>query len=319
VFLELAQHLSFRYDAYISESFLELWVQPKTTPHQTLAAFLLAVGPPTKVFRYRDWNDNVAHHFTITKYHDAIRVLSRSLVEPHPAFPPLSAVSDRLPLQGLPYPLQEWLQFGGPVRLSPLLRRFYRSLRLPAHAPLGEHVRHPASEIGGRFAYRKDVTRYDSTADDFLRLGAGVCQDFAHLMLACLRLGGIPCRYVSGCLQVTARRDEPAQSHAWVEVHSPSRGWVGYDPTHRREIDGRYITVAHGRHYDDVPPNKGIFRGNAKETLTSEVYTRPSARKAISTLHEEVQDIDLPVYQEIPGRRVERPLSWTEEAAAQQQ
>jgi transglutaminase-like putative cysteine protease len=319
VFLELEQRLGLAYDAFISESFLELRVQPKTSAHQTLVTFLLAVGPPTKVFRYRDWNDNVAHHFTITKYHDAITILSRSLVETHPAFPALATVTDGLPLPAPSHALQDLLRFDGPVRLTPLLRRFYRSLRLPARAPLGEHVRSLAEALGTRFAYRKDVTRYDSSTEDFLRLEAGVCQDFTHLMLACLRLGGIPCRYVSGCLQVKTRRDEPAQSHAWVEFHSPSRGWVAFDPTHRREIDGRYVVVAHGRSYDDVPPNKGIFRGNARETLTAEVYTRPSTRKAVSTLHEEIREIDLPVYQETPERRVDRSASPADEAAAQQQ
>jgi transglutaminase-like putative cysteine protease len=318
MFLELEQRLHFEYDAYISESFLELRVQPKTSPHQTLAAFLLAVGPPAKVFRYRDWNDNVAHHFTITKYHEAIRVLSRSLVETHPGFPALGTVTDRLPLPAPPHALQDFLAFGGPLRLTPLLRKLHRALSLPGRAPLGEHVRALAEAIGERFAYRKDVTRYDSSTEDFLRLGAGVCQDFVHLTLACLRLSAVPCRYVSGYLQVETRRNEPAQSHAWVEFHSPTSGWVAFDPTHRREVDGRYVAVAHGRHYDDVPPNKGIFRGNARETLTTEVYTRPSARRGVSTLHEEIREIDLPVYQEIPERRVDRPVSLADEAAAQQ-
>jgi transglutaminase-like putative cysteine protease len=321
MFLELEQRLAFQYDAFISESFLELRVQPKTTEHQTLSAFLLAVGPPTQVHRYRDWNDNTAHHFTITKYHDTIQVLSRALVDTHPAYPALAAVTDRTPAGELPYRLRDFLQFGGPVRATPALRKLHREARVPAGAPLGEQVRLLGQHIHQRFRYQKHVTRYDSTTEDFLRLGAGVCQDFTHLMLACLRLRGIPCRYVSGILHVRGKRGEPAQSHAWIEFHSPARGWVAYDPTHARELDERYVVVAHGRHYDDVPPNKGIYRGNAAETLRAEVVTRPSAQKGVSTLHEEIQQIDLPVYQEIPDRRVERvaALVLAEEAATQQQ
>ena len=318
MFLEVEQRLSFAYDAYISESFLELRVQPKTSPHQTLSAFLLAVGPPTKVFRYRDWNDNAAHHFTITKFHAKIEVLSRSLVDTHPAFPSLAALTDRLPFQGLPYAYRDWLQLGGPIRGTAALRRFYRSLPRPT-ATLGPRVAQLAEGIRRQFAYRKHVTRYDSTTEDLLKAGGGVCQDFAHLMLALLRLDGIPCRYVSGYLHIRSRRSEPAQSHAWVEFHSPTKGWIGYDPTHGREIDERYVVVAHGRHYDDVPPNKGIYRGNAREVLATEVHTRPSTRKAISTLHEEIQQIDLPVFQEIPERRADRFVPPVEDASAQQQ
>ena len=74
MFLEIEHRLSFAYDAFIRESFLELRMQPKTTEHQALSSFVLAVGPPTKISRYRDWNDNTVHHFTIVNYHDRIEV-----------------------------------------------------------------------------------------------------------------------------------------------------------------------------------------------------------------------------------------------------
>ena len=79
--LSVEHKFAFEYDGYISESFLELRVQPKTTPQQTVLSFGLAVGPPTRVFRYVDWNDNVTHHFTITKFHDRIAVAAQSVVE----------------------------------------------------------------------------------------------------------------------------------------------------------------------------------------------------------------------------------------------
>ncbi len=97
-----------------------------------------------------------------------------------------------------------------------------------------------------------------------------------------------------------------------------------FDPTHDREVDERYVVVAHGRHYDDVPPNKGIYRGNADETLDAVVSTRVSAPKDVSVLHEEVESIDLPVYREVPERRRARSQSpgaipLPHEAAEQQQ
>jgi transglutaminase-like putative cysteine protease len=137
-------------------------------------------------------------------------------------------------------------------------------------------------------------------------------------MLGLLRLRRIPCRYVSGYLHVGPHEGEAAQSHAWIEFHAPSAGWVPFDPTHDREVDERYVVVGHGRHYDDVPPNKGIYRGNAREVLRSEVRTQESSPKDISALHEEMEQIDLPVYQEVPERRGDRLRRAAEEIAARE-
>ena len=94
MYLQVEHRFAFEYDAFISESFLELRVQPKTTPQQAVASFELAVGPPTSVHRYRDWNDNLTHHFTITKFHDRIAVSARSLVQTHPAGVAIPSLTD---------------------------------------------------------------------------------------------------------------------------------------------------------------------------------------------------------------------------------
>jgi len=319
MFLEIEHRLSFAYDAFIRESFLELRMQPKTTPHQALQSFVLAVGPPTKVSRYRDWNGNVVHHFTIASFHNRIEVTTRSLVRTEPAAPGLATATDRRPFPDPPYPLLDFMDFDGPVRNSAALRKFAQALPVVSGATLGEQVGAWARHIHERFEYRKNVTRYDSTTDDFLQVEAGVCQDFTHLMLGLLRLRRIPCRYVSGYLHVQPGNGEAAQSHAWIEFYSPTAGWIPFDPTHDREIDERYVIVAHGRHYDDVPPNKGIYRGNAAEGLDAQVFTRDSAQKAISALYEEMEQIDVPVYPEIPERRRDRGIIAIEDPAEQQQ
>ena len=318
--LRVEHRLGFEYDGYISESFLELRVQPKTSAHQTLSAFTLAVGPPTRVYRYTDWNDNAIHHLNVTRYHNRIEVVSASLVTTHPAHPPLATIVDAMPLGQSPHRLRDFLAFEGPVRSTPALRKFQRGLVLPRGTRLGEQVRAVAAQIHRRFSYQKDLTRYDSTTEDFLRLGAGVCQDFTHLMLGTLRLQGIPCRYVSGYLHVAPQGDVPAQSHAWIEFWSPAQGWIAFDPTHDREIDERYVVVGHGRTYDDVPPNKGIYRGNAREALRAQVRTELSTERAAPGAQESLQTIDLPVFKEIP----ERPTGYdavvmVEQAAQQQQ
>jgi len=219
---------------------------------------------------------------------------------------------------GQPAAVEE--ELAGPAQERPgaALRKFSQGVEAASTATLGEVVRACGRHIQEHFTYRKNVTRYDSTTDDFLDVGAGVCQDFTHLMLGLLRLRRIPCRYVSGYLHVGAQDGEAAQSHAWIEFHAPSAGWVPFDPTHNREVDERYVVVGHGRHYDDVPPNKGIYRGNAHEVLRTEVRTQESAPKDISALHEEMEQIDVPVYQEVPERRGDRLRRAAEELAARE-
>jgi len=123
---------------------------------------------------------------------------------------------------------------------------------------------------------------------------------------------------VSGYLHVETPK-EPAQSHAWIEFHSPTHGWVPFDPTHDREVDERYIVVAYGRHYDDVPPNKGIYRGTARETLEAEVRTQVIPPAPVSTPTERIDALEVPVFAEVPERRPDRPLTPADIAAIQQQ
>jgi transglutaminase-like putative cysteine protease len=106
-----------------------------------------------------------------------------------------------------------------------------------------------------------------TTADEVLALGRGVCQDFAHVLIAACRSGGIPARYVSGYLYDAEAEAEHAASHAWVDVFNPELGWLSLDPTHDREQNDHYVRVAVGRDYADVPPTRGVYRGTASESL----------------------------------------------------
>jgi transglutaminase-like putative cysteine protease len=316
--LEIEHRFAFEYDAFISESFMELRVQPKASGDQAVSSFVLAVGPPTRVHRYLDWNDNVTHHFTITRFHERIEVSSRSLVDTHPVAPPLEAIIGPVPAE-VPYPLQDFLAFGGPVQLTSALRAAHKAAAPTRTASVGELVRALGRYLASTFEYQKDVTKYDSTTEDFLKIGAGVCQDFAHLMLGLLRLSRVPCRYVSGYLHVEQKQREPSQSHAWVEFWTPSHGWVPFDPTQDRCIDERYVVVGHGRSYDDVPPNRGIYRGVAHETLRAEVHTQPSMAKVPPQLTNETRPIPLQTFREAPARRPASPALPLEDEQQQQQ
>lgn len=317
MFLDVEHRMHFRYDGYIHQSWLELRLEPRSSPSQTLHSFYLAVGPPSSVARYLDWNANVVHHFGVPRYHDRIEVVARSLVEVSPLEIDLAALAD--PPEPERGPLLDFALFGGPVQRTARLEGLADEIPVPETAPLGEQIAAIGGLLRSRFEYRRGVTDYSSTTDHILEHGSGVCQDFAHLMLALLRLRGVPCRYVSGYLHVTREDGQPSESHAWVEVHCGDHGWVPFDPTHERVPDARYVTVARGRHYDDVPPNRGIYRGNAAETLVAEVRTTPSERRDVVGLHALVGEIDIPVYRELPRAASRIPENEPLEDPRQQQ
>ena len=130
------------------------------------------------------------------------------------------------------------------------------------------------------FEYVPRSTRVDSPIDEAIVSGKGVCQDFAHTMIALLRHVRIPARYVSGYLYRSREdhdRSTPDATHAWVEALLPHLGWVGFDPTNNLVAHHRHIRTAVGRDYADVPPTHGIFRGKT----ASELYVAVQVREAI--------------------------------------
>jgi Transglutaminase-like enzymes, putative cysteine proteases len=129
------------------------------------------------------------------------------------------------------------------------------------------------------FEYVPNSTKVDSPIDDALQSRKGVCQDFAHVMIALVRGLGIPCRYVSGYLHHgAADQDRSAEgaTHAWVEALLPGLGWVGLDPTNKLMASDRHIRTAIGRDYADVPPTRGVFKGSAASKLTVGVTVSPA-------------------------------------------
>ena len=118
------------------------------------------------------------------------------------------------------------------------------------------------------FEYRKGVTTVETSADEIWKLKAGVCQDFAHILLVMLRNIGIPARYVSGyiCPKGQELRGEGA-THAWVEVCVPFYGWMGLDPTNNCIASDRHVRLAIGRHFTDCTPVKGTYKGSSEHTL----------------------------------------------------
>jgi len=134
--------------------------------------------------------------------------------------------------------------------------------------------------IHDSFEYQAEVTTVTSTVADVLAVRKGVCQDFAHLMLAICRGMGVPARYISGYIYSSpkhAARGDTA-SHAWCEAFIPGYGWRGFDPTNDVLAADSHVKVGQGRSYHDVPPTRGVYRGQAEERI--EVRVETSAEEA---------------------------------------
>ena len=138
--------------------------------------------------------------------------------------------------------------------------------------------------IHERFRYVKGATHVHSSIVDSLSVSAGICQDFAHVLLGVLRMAGMPARYVSGYLVPgsaagpNAKQEEVIggqASHAWAEVFSPDAGWVGLDPTLGNPVGLRHVRIAYGRDYDDVSPISGILLGGSEHSVTVGVDVLP--------------------------------------------
>jgi len=131
-----------------------------------------------------------------------------------------------------------------------------------------EVAKHFNKYVYDTFTYKKGITTVETTLSEIWTLRSGVCQDFAHFLLAILRLVGIPSRYVSGyiCPNKSGMRGEGA-THAWVEVYVPFYGWLGLDPTNNCIVNEQHVKLAVGKDFSDCSPVKGTYRGTSNHTL----------------------------------------------------
>ena len=170
-----------------------------------------------------------------------------------------------------------------PTRLVPLsdgARDFAAALLAPGRDWLAG-VSDLMHAIHAGFVFDAEATTVSTSVDEVLRQRRGVCQDFAHLMLACLRAHGLPARYVSGYLRTDPPPGQPRllgadASHAWIAAYSPWHGWVEFDPTNDQRADARHVTLAWGGDFADVAPLRGVILGGGEQTLAVSVSVLPS-------------------------------------------
>lgn len=154
---------------------------------------------------------------------------------------------------------------------GPRVREFVGDvLRVSANLPALQKARRLSDAVAGALAYEKGATDVRTCGEDALAGGRGVCQDFAHVLIAACRLAGVPARYVNGFLV------GEGETHAWVEVHDECC-WRGLNPTNRREVDCGYIALSHGRDFADCPIERGVFVGGARQSMSVSVRVTDDA------------------------------------------
>lgn len=254
------------YDAAISEAYTELRLHPLDTSTQRCLSFKLTTEPRGDVMHYSDRFGNLVHHFDALESHERVVVRGVSEVLTDNDF-----ADDQHELS----PLDEF-DYLAPTKYAPH-DNLMLDFALP-HVVNGNAKSTALALMRALYTsmkYERGATDVGTTAVEALALGRGVCQDFAHVMLAACRSAKIPARYVSGYLysQTAAEPDTVANaaSHAWVDVFIEEQGWISLDPTHGCEQTENYVRVAVGRDYADVSPTRGVFKGKATETLSVKV------------------------------------------------
>ncbi|MDB5056810.1 MAG: transglutaminase domain protein [Chloroflexi bacterium] len=263
----------FTYDAPVVESTMEIRLAPLSDVHQRVLEFELLVDPASRTFSFTDGFQNLVYCCNVLDAHDTLTLKTRSRVQTLLANPFERPAHGPAPLEAVdawPY-----LQFRGPVDAGPGLEQLGREFTPSSEDVLGSLMALMLA-IHTDFEYQPDATTVSSTVSDVLQLKQGVCQDFAHLMIAACRHMKLPARYVSGYLvRSPGHENRGAEaSHAWCEVWLPDLGWLGFDPTNNLVAADSHVRVGIGRDYTDVPPTRGIHRGLAEEQVEVSVTTK---------------------------------------------
>ena len=274
---------TFRYEPAVRESVMEVRLQPRSDGEQRCLSFALNVDPPANVMQYRDFTGNTVHHFDIAGRHTQVKVTAQSAVEVHSVPAPRPADSgDWADLDALVAANDHW-EMLLPSRFahsSDPLSQLAKELRCERRGNPLTLLTEINESIYTLFAYVKNSTKVDSPIEEALQTRQGVCQDFAHIMIALVRPLLIPCRYVSGYMfhrdEDEGDRSLEGASHAWVEALVPGWGWVAFDPTNNLVGGDRHIRVAIGRDYADVPPTRGVYKGEAQSELSVAVTVSPA-------------------------------------------
>jgi transglutaminase-like putative cysteine protease len=273
----------YRYSMPVRESVTEVRMRPRSEGLQRCLNFEVRTEPQARVNSYLDAYGNTVHHFDIPGPHQQLVITAEAVV----VFTEMPALPERLEAHAWAqvdqttdaYGAWDFLLPSRFARPSALLLELEQELKLGRRDDPLSLLCELNRQISETFAYAPQTTDVDSPIDEALESRRGVCQDFSHIMITLVRRLGIPCRYVSGYLfhrREDHDRSEEDATHAWIEALLPGLGWIGFDPTNNLLAGSRHIRTAIGRDYADVPPTRGVFRGQAESELDVGVKVAPT-------------------------------------------
>lgn len=295
--LQVTHDTLYRYQPAVEDAHHVACLQPTDWGVQQVLDHTLTISPQPAYRRIEtDAFGNPRCFFALPSPHAVLQVVASSLVQT--AAPPVCTSL-------MPWPaVREQFRYRGGVALDPASEFVFASPFVPRHAAFADYARTCfdkdtvlleacvalTDRIHSDFTYESFSTDVDTPALRALEIRKGVCQDFAHIMIACLRSLGVAARYVSGYLLTAVPEGQQRligsdASHAWVSVYvpdvsnDPAQCWVDFDPTNNRwgwmNPGEDYVQVARGRDFGDVSPLRGVIRGGARHTLTVGVTVQP--------------------------------------------
>ena len=289
--LEITHETHYAYQPAVETAQHVAHLRPPSTDHQQLLSHTLKIGPtPSQLTQSLDVYGNLCSFFSLQAVHEHLSVVARSLVR---TSEPVWAQSSLSWEQ-----VRERFRYRAAAQFNAASEFVFASPYVPRHADFVAYARPSfgpgvallaaARDLMERIhlsmTYESESTEVNTPALEALQQGKGVCQDFAHIMVACFRAMGLPARYVSGYLLTHPAPGQPRligsdASHAWASVYVPDqagdRGWCDFDPTNNRMPGEDYVTLATGRDYSDVSPMRGVIHGGASHTLSVAVTVMP--------------------------------------------
>jgi transglutaminase-like putative cysteine protease len=320
-------HTAYRYSEPVVLSHQQLHLTPRPLNQQRTQAQQLVIEPaPTLQREFIDPFGNPVTEIAIESAHTNLEIVARTHVSVMEATkiaaretPGWEAVREMLCYRAAWHPSAAILEATQFLFESPHARvkRELRAYAMECFAPnrsILEAATALMEKIHGDFKFDRAATIVSTPVMKFFQQKRGVCQDFAHLMIAVLRSFEVPARYVSGYIH---RPNKESQSHAWCEAWLPDLAcWVGVDPTNDCTAGESHVKVAIGRDFSDVPPNKGIYRGQGQESISARVETRQLDRLPPLSWEEQLPPLAVPLTALRPFRR---PHPGPDEQQQQQQ
>lgn len=286
---EVSHVTEYVYSQPVSISHHLLHLTPRLSDHQTTHRNALVIEPAPAVSEDNiDYFGNPTTFMIVQKPHETLTIRAKNMIgveiapAPEPgATTPWDQIADQVRAD-TSKPMLDIAQYSfvSPFTASGQEVDAYASPSFPPGRPVLEAALELTSRIFRDFTYDGSATDVSTPVDEAMRLKRGVCQDFAHLQIACLRKLGLPARYVSGYLLTHPPLGQEKlvgadASHAWLSIWCPGHGWVDLDPTNNLIPRDEHITLAWGRDYGDVSPVNGVMVGGGEHQVNVSVDVRP--------------------------------------------